>query len=153
MINVERQYKIAATLVGDHLSKDLVHHCLILMAEKAAKVKYEDAYFGRIMINESKRGRFTKAYEINAHIVHKQPISVCHATTEPQTDNTKAVNKILREIAADGYLEEVAIVRLKLNGCTINQIAEALGLCRQTISSAIAFVKEQIKVKYENSYY
>ena len=64
------------------------------MSDRAANIKYQDAYFGRIMINEAKRGRFTKAYEIKAHKVHKQPLGVFHATPEPQTDNTKAVNKI-----------------------------------------------------------
>jgi len=148
VINVERQYETAALLVGEDLGRDLVHHCLLLFVEKTG-IRNEDAYFRRIMQNESRNGRFTKKYQIRGQAIHSEP-AILIAENKQGPNVSSKVGEIIDQLESEGYGEEIALFKLKASGQTVTDISKAVGLCRTTVGEAIAFAKQQIKERYEN---
>ena len=139
-LNLQKQYEIAETFVGD-LNRDFVHHCFLEFA-KIKDVNYPDSYFYRIMISQLKKNStFMKKYK---------PTKADFDITESELDNydPQQVDKILKNLERRGLKEEVQVFRhLAVNG-KICELERATGVRRDILKKIFNFVKTLILEKY-----
>lgn len=142
MIDIEKNYQIAETIIGKELAKDLVHHCFLLVKD-FSKIKYPDTYFYRIMIRESySKGSFSKKY------LNKLPKIKIEQDSKFDNFDPIRVRVILNDIISEGYKEEVLLFEDYVSGKSVLKLSRLLKVDPRQLTAIIKFVKFTIKERY-----
>lgn len=157
MLDIQKQYGIAESMVGG-MAKDLVHICYEKIAPRLDTIEHPNTYFFRIMRNEVKSGRWkehttgapksSKMYHLNGDDDWHEEQKVIHEPSPFFEYDPIKMQKIIQQIEAEGFREEVQLFKRHASGDSITQLNIDTNVCRRLIKECINFVKQSVIERY-----